>query len=432
MFAKDDTDMKHGELEDDGEEVEGEEEEGEEEEEEEEEDEDEDEEEGGERVTLDDDTEMDDMMNPLDFIKDDASGAQLYEQFERIEYEALAKRKRKQDNDQGEGSAKKPRQDETAGATFEEIMETMNYGSRRRRRRRKQKKKGRRKGGKNRVSPEVSKKLGDATLHFAHGRYEEAISVLIEVVRLAPVLCDPYHTLGLVYKKMGNEKKAIGCYMIAAFLSPKNTSLWEHLVNWSIEQGNIDQAWYCLSKAITADPKDITLKYLRASLLVEAKEYKNAADTYYQIVGLCPDDVEALKNAIKFYKEAQQPERCVSILEDYIKDHPPDSNPNMVNSVASLCIGNNDYEKALTYIEHAKNLHSFDEEVQLSLIIKEGICHAHLRNLNKAEEKHTSGQIELITSVADCLLDLEHYESALKYYLMLEGNASDKVSLILL
>lgn len=68
-----------------------------------------------------------------------------------------------------------------------------------------------------------------------------------------------------------------------------------------------------------------------------------------------------------------------------MKDHPTDSDPSVVNSVASLCIENNDYEKALAYIENAKNIHNLGEVFQLSLTIKEGICHAHLRNLDAAE-----------------------------------------------
>jgi len=58
--------------------------------------------------------------------------------------------------------------------------------------------------------------------------------VLTEVVKLASNLPDPYHTLGLVYNSMGEKKKATDCCMIAAFLSPKESSLWKLLVTWSM------------------------------------------------------------------------------------------------------------------------------------------------------------------------------------------------------
>ena len=49
----------------------------------------------------------------------------------------------------------------------------------------------------------------------------QAITLLMEVIRLAPNLPDPYHTLGLLHEAVGNAKKALDFYMIAAHLTPK-------------------------------------------------------------------------------------------------------------------------------------------------------------------------------------------------------------------
>lgn len=62
----------------------------------------------------------------------------------------------------------------------------------------------------------------------------QAIAVLNEVVRLAPNLPDSYHTLGLIYTALEDEKKAMDFYMIAASLRPKDASLWELLYTWSM------------------------------------------------------------------------------------------------------------------------------------------------------------------------------------------------------
>lgn len=62
----------------------------------------------------------------------------------------------------------------------------------------------------------------------------QAICVLNEVIRLAPNLSDPYHTLALIYTAMGDEKRALNFYMIAAHLTPKNASLWKVLVTRSM------------------------------------------------------------------------------------------------------------------------------------------------------------------------------------------------------
>lgn len=63
------------------------------------------------------------------------------------------------------------------------------------------------------------------------------------------------------------------------------------------ELGDNKQAFYCLRRAIIADPEDIDLQLDRASLYVERNEYLKAADCYQQISRLCPDNIEVLQKA---------------------------------------------------------------------------------------------------------------------------------------
>ncbi|XP_059299491.1 uncharacterized protein LOC132052132 isoform X1 [Lycium ferocissimum] len=385
-------------------------------------------------------------MDPLAFTEEDANGLQPYQQFERLEhqYEALAAKKRKalalqppsevpakkvrQEDPQEDGPRQEDRQEDGPGATYDEILEAMNYGMRRRKSR-KLKKRGRRKGSKSKVSPELKRKLGDATLHYAHGRYEEAKRVLREVIRLSPNLPDPYHTLGLIYNAMGDKKRAMNFYMLAAHLSPKDASLWKLLVAWSIEQGNRRQTRYCLSKAITADPEDISLRYHRASIYIELGDYQKAAESYEQIARLCPNEVEVLKTAAQLYRKCGEHECSVSVLEDYLKNHPTEADLSVIHLLAVLHMEDNAHLKALDLIECAKQRYFTGKQMPLSLIIKAGICHLHLGHIEEAEiifsavhYENASQHPDIVTEVADSLMTLEYYESALKYYMMLEGD----------
>lgn len=65
------------------------------------------------------------------------------------------------------------------------------------------------------------------------------------------------------------------------------------------EEGNTDQALKYLDRAINADRTDITLRYRRASLHIKKGEYSKAAESYDQVVQICPNNVEALKTATK-------------------------------------------------------------------------------------------------------------------------------------
>ncbi|XP_059668319.1 uncharacterized protein LOC132313533 isoform X2 [Cornus florida] len=363
-------------------------------------------------------------MNPFDFTEDDASGVQPYQRFERLEYDTFAEKKRKVLDSHSEELAKKSRKEDVFGVSFDEIMEAMNYGNRRKSR--KSKKRGRPRGNKNKFSPEVTRMLGESTLHYAHGRYAEAIRVLNEVVRLAPNLPDTYHTLGLVYNAVGDKKKAFSFYMLAAAMKPKDSPLWKLLLTWSLEQGNIAQARYCLSKAIMADPEDITLKCHLATLYIELGDYEKAAKLYDQISQLCPGNVEARKAAARLFQSCGQVERSIGILEDYLKHHTTEADLSIVELLAVTCMENNEYAKALQHIELA-HTYSSGKELPLQLMTKAGICHLHLGNLEKAQEFFGKFQLEnacdhanLITEVADSFKSLAQYEVALSYYLMLE------------
>ena len=52
-------------------------------------------------------------------------------------------------------------------------------------------------------------------------RYPDAVSLLWDVVRLAPNMPDAYHTLGAVHENIKEPQTAINFYMIAAHLDPK-------------------------------------------------------------------------------------------------------------------------------------------------------------------------------------------------------------------
>lgn len=87
----------------------------------------------------------------------------------------------------------------------------------------------------------------------------------------------------------------------------------------------------------------------------------------------------------QLYKKCGQVERSVSILEDYIKDHPTKADLSIVDMLAAVCMENNVHDRALQHIEHAQLLYCSGKDLPLHLTIKAGICHIHLGNIEKAE-----------------------------------------------
>nr|XP_043614711.1 general transcription factor 3C polypeptide 3 isoform X2 [Erigeron canadensis] len=379
-------------------------------------------------------------INPLDFTEVDANGVQPYQHLERMEYEALAAKKRLADLEyerQGMPPQKKSRKEDFYEATFQELVDEMTNAKKRKSK--KIGKRGRKKGSKRKVSPEITRKLGDATLFYAHGQYEKAIPLLKDIILRSPNLPEPYHTLGLIYKLQGDKKRALGFYMLAVHLTPKDASLWKLLVTWSMEEGNRGQARYCLDRAIKADPEDIGLRYHRATLFVELGEHQRAAESYHQIWQLRPQNLEALKTAATLYQKCGRNERSVNILEDYLKKNPKDVDLSVILLLASVLMSGNAYAKALHHIEYAQQTYSADKELPAEFLIKAGICHVHLGNMEKAEAffrvfRHGNANdcTHLVIEVANTLMSAKHHESALKYYLMLEGRDSCNKGLLYL
>ncbi|KAK2648210.1 hypothetical protein Ddye_015699 [Dipteronia dyeriana] len=362
-------------------------------------------------------------VNPLDLTENNASGLQVYQQFERLEYEALASRKRK-------AIAATRSEEDVASKSMYEFMEAINYGGFRRKSRKLNNTRGRRKGTKNKLNPQVTRLLGEATLHYAHGRFEQAISVLNEVIRVSPNTPDSYQTLGLVYKELGDNRKTFDYHVIAAVLTRTDSSLWKQLFAWCVEKGDTAQAKYCLCKAVGADPKDVDLRFHLASFYVELGDYQRAAESYKKIQKLCPEDVEAIKAGAKLYLKCSQLDHSTGILEEYLKGHPSEADLSVLDLLLAILLQNNSHEKALHHIEHAHMVYFSGIELPLKLKIKAGICYLYLRNMEKAEiyfsvlkRENANDHADLFTEVADSFMSLEHYNSALKYYCMLEANA---------
>jgi general transcription factor 3C polypeptide 3 (transcription factor C subunit 4) len=60
--------------------------------------------------------------------------------------------------------------------------------------------------------------------------FSQAIHILHEIVRVAPNLPNSYYLLGSIYDETGELDKAINFLMLAAYVSPKDASLWKKLV----------------------------------------------------------------------------------------------------------------------------------------------------------------------------------------------------------
>lgn len=89
--------------------------------------------------------------------------------------------------------------------------------------------------------------------------------------------------------------------------------------------------------------------------------------------------------SIQLYQKCGQLEHSIRLLEDYIKTHPSEADLSVIDLLAAIFMESNAHDKALQVIEHANLAYYSGKELPLNLTIKEGICHAQLKNMEKAE-----------------------------------------------
>ncbi|CAB4273892.1 unnamed protein product [Prunus armeniaca] len=120
------------------------------------------------------------------------------------------------------------------------------------------------------------------------------------------------------------------------------------------------------------------------------------------------------------YDRSGQHEHSIHILEAYLRDHPTETDPSVIDLLASILTENNAHNEAIWHIEHAQLVFCSNKEMPLTMKINAGICHAYLGNMEKAEtlfsalEQRSADHADLIAKFADSFMSLGHYSSAWK------------------
>ena len=180
---------------------------------------------------------------------------------------------------------------------------------------------GKGKGGKGKLPPDVSRMLGEANMCYVSQDFQQAIRMLEEVVRRAPRVSDPYHTLGLVYEEMDDQKRALECYLIAAYLTGKDVETWKRVATMSRDQGLLHQAIYCINRALRLAPGDVNAQYTRATVLVELGQLKKGSEAYKALLKLRPHDAAVAAEMARLHTKNGESAQAIKVLNDCLDNN---------------------------------------------------------------------------------------------------------------
>lgn len=231
---------------------------------------------------------------------------------------------------------------------------------------------------------QAKKKLGEANLMFAMQKYDDAITLLKEVIRLAPNAADPYNTLGLVYEELGDELKALNLFMVAAHITPKQIDLWRRVASMSLKHGLIPQAEYCLGQVIRRDKEDIDARFERALLFIRLGQERKAVEGLEYVRKLKPDHAEATRQLARAYYRMGQINQAIQLLVDFWSKFPDSTDLTHVNVLAELLTIKaqelkEGWDQVLKVLEKAeKELLPNDAQLPIDLQIKEAMARISL------------------------------------------------------
>lgn len=198
--------------------------------------------------------------------------------------------------------------------------------------------------------------LGNAELYFARGKCEDAIAMVLQVVKENPLAHELYQTLGDFYDQLGEEDKALQYYHIAAYLCPHDGDSWRTVAEKHAEQGNFKESIACYDKAIRYIPagKDnIACRMERSRLLEEEiKDLTKAIDGYESVLNLFTAEDEEFatdlaKKIARLHFDNRNGLAAVRTLETTFAKYEKSVEPETVNMYIELLISEKMIHKAL-------------------------------------------------------------------------------------
>uniref|UniRef100_K1PNW9 General transcription factor 3C polypeptide 3 n=1 Tax=Magallana gigas TaxID=29159 RepID=K1PNW9_MAGGI len=153
--------------------------------------------------------------------------------------------------------------------------------------------------------------MGEANIKFAQGDHEKAISICMDIIKMAPEAYMPFQTLGLIYEDQGDLKKSLQYSLISAYLNPVDRNSWIRLAELCQELGDKQQATLCYTKALRAEPQNpqnLDLFWSRSHLYEELGEKKKALEGYKSMLRITPSQdgeryMEIARTITKHYYE---------------------------------------------------------------------------------------------------------------------------------
>lgn len=183
---------------------------------------------------------------------------------------------------------------------------------------------------------EATEKLGKGNLEYMRGNYEDAESLFMDCIRLAPTFPDAYTSLSRLYEEKGDMKKSMNFLMVAAYLSKKDSQIWKDAAIKSQEQGALRQAVYCYNQVIRREKDDLEWRHARGGVFLELDMKKKALDDFMYYRQFYPENPETIKTVTRLLYQMDRITDAEESIRTYITKYPENTDLTHINLLAEL------------------------------------------------------------------------------------------------
>lgn len=300
--------------------------------------------------------------------------------------------------------------------------------------------------------------LGNAELYFARGKCEDAIAMVLEVVKDHPLAHELYQTLGDFYEQLGEDDRALQYYHIAAYLCPNDGDSWRTVADKHAEQGDFKTAIRCYDKAIRLIPlgrDQVDCRMEKARILEEEiRDPVKAVEAYETVLNMCKDQdgefaTDLAKKVARLYFENKNSKAAIRVFETNFDKYESFIVSDNVNMYIELLITEKlMVEAVIAFSKYCgvKILHSqsgnpisetidanvvavnseviaiqlmFPDAMPIDLLSKLIVCLIHLRAMHsvpdlvsKIEEASVESTGDLYLDVAEAFIECRMFSSA--------------------
>ncbi|KAE9553114.1 hypothetical protein FO519_003667 [Halicephalobus sp. NKZ332] len=170
--------------------------------------------------------------------------------------------------------------------------------------------------------------IGQATIMRGRGQIREATELLLEVVRQAPKMAEPYINLSEIYED-NDPMKALEYRLLYCYVSRKTSAFdWEDAGDRAFKMKKFEEASDCYLKAYSSDKTNWTYYQKRIDVLEELGLRGQAMKTRLQAalsidINTCEIGFEGLQDMImevaEYYASQNDENKLIPVLKAYVK-----------------------------------------------------------------------------------------------------------------